>query len=246
MAGKKQPHAGHRQRMHQRVEKYGLESLAEHEMLEYLLYFTNAQRDTNPIAHALLDRFGDLAGVLEASEEELCRVEGVGPASARLLHLLPQVSACYHASRVRDRRKLQTTEQIGQYMMDRFRGATEEKALLVCLDGSRRILGAVWLAAGGREQVELPVRAAIAQAVRFKARSAVLAHNHPSGNILPSREDIQATAELARGMYLIGARLLDHIIVTDTEYLSMRQRSEVPDGEISPLRIFEPRGREET
>ena len=105
---------------------------------------------------------------------------------------------------------------------------------------------AVWLAAGGREQVELPVRAAIAQAVRFKARSAVLAHNHPSGNILPSREDIQATAELARGMYLIGARLLDHIIVTDTEYLSMRQRSEVPDGEISPLRIFEPRGQEET
>ena len=82
--------------------------------------------------------------------------------------------------------------------------------------------------------------------MRFKARSAVLAHNHPSGNILPSREDIQATAELARGMYLIGARLLDHIIVTDTEYLSMRQRSEVPDGEISPLRIFELRGPEET
>ena len=239
-------HSGHRSRKRRQFRDHGIDAFADHEVLELLLYYAIPRRDTNPAAHALLDRFGDLAGVLEASEEELCRVEGVGPASARLLHLLPQVSACYHASRVRDRRKLQTTEQIGQYMMDRFRGATEEKALLVCLDGSRRIVGAVWLAAGGREQVELPVRAAIAQAVRFKARSAVLAHNHPSGNILPSREDIQATAELARGMYLIGARLLDHIIVTDTEYLSMRQRSEVPDGEISPLRIFELRGQEET
>ena len=79
MAGKKQIHAGHRQRMHDRVSQYGLESLAEHEVLEYLLYFTNAQRNTNPIAHALLEQFGDLAGVLEATEAELCQVEGVGP-----------------------------------------------------------------------------------------------------------------------------------------------------------------------
>ena len=75
MAGEKQIHAGHRQRMHERVQKYGLESLAEHEMLEYLLYFTITRRDTNPIAHALLERFGDFAGVLEADEEELCLVE---------------------------------------------------------------------------------------------------------------------------------------------------------------------------
>ena len=110
MAGKKQIHAGHRQRMHDRVSQYGLESLAEHEVLEYLLYFTNAQRNTNPIAHALLEQFGDLAGVLEATEAELCQVEGVGPASARLLHLLPQVCTCYNRSRTNDRRKLQTVQ----------------------------------------------------------------------------------------------------------------------------------------
>ena len=81
-------HQGHRQRMRERVQNYGLDSLAEHEALEYVLYLTNAQKDTNGIAHDLIDRFGDFAAVLEASEEELCTVEGVGPATARMLHLL--------------------------------------------------------------------------------------------------------------------------------------------------------------
>ena len=69
-------HKGHRQRMRERVQSYGLDSLAEHEALEYVLYLTNAQKDTNGIAHDLIDRFGDFAAVLEASEEELCTVEG--------------------------------------------------------------------------------------------------------------------------------------------------------------------------
>ena len=194
MAGEKQIHAGHRQRMHERVQKYGLESLAEHEMLEYLLYFTITRRDTNPIAHALLERFGDFAGVLEADEEELCLVEGMGPASARFLHLLPQVSACYHRSLTRDRRRLQTVEQMGEYLMARFRGTVRERVLLVCLDRQRRITCTSWLGSGTADMVELPIREAIAQAVRLKAHWVVLCHNHPSGSALPSREDIEATA----------------------------------------------------
>src|SRR5699024_4143279 len=184
------------------------------------------RRDTNPIAHALLERFGDFAGVLEADEEELCLVEGMGPASARFLHLLPQVSACYHRSLTRDRRRLQTVEQMGEYLMARFRGTVRERVLLVCLDRQRRITCTSWLGSGTADMVELPIREAIAQAVRLKAHWVVLCHNHPSGSALPSREDIEATAELARGMYVVGVELLDHIIVTETEYLSLRQRRE--------------------
>ena len=110
MAGQNISHEGHRQRMRARVEQYGLESLAPHEALEYLLYITNARRDTNGIAHALLERFGSFAGVLEASEEELCRVPGVGPASARMLHLLPEVSRYYEHSRTSTEGALTTTE----------------------------------------------------------------------------------------------------------------------------------------
>lgn len=239
MAGEKQIHAGHRQRMHERVRNYGLESLAEHEALEYLLYFTNARRDTNPIAHALLERFGDFAGVLEADEEELCLVEGMGPASARFLHLLPQVSAYYHRSLTKDRRRLQTVEQMGEYLMARFRGTIRERVLLVCLDRQRRITCTSWLGSGSSDAVELPIKEAIAQAVRLKAHWVVLCHNHPSGSTLPSRQDIEATAELARGMFVVGIELLDHIIVTETEYLSLRQRSELPEAGNERLRIFQ-------
>ena len=97
-------HQGHRQRMRERVQNYGLDSLADHEVLEYILYTTNAQRDTNEIAYNLLERFGDFASVLEASEEELCTVEGIGPTSARLLHMLPQVSRYYGRSRTDGKR----------------------------------------------------------------------------------------------------------------------------------------------
>ena len=89
MAKESGQHKGHRQRMRARVEQYGLESLAPHEALEYVLYITNTRKDTNGLAHVLMDRFGDFAGVLDASEEDLLTVEGVGPSTARMLHLLP-------------------------------------------------------------------------------------------------------------------------------------------------------------
>ena len=131
----------------------------------------NAQKNTNPIAHALLEKFGDLAGVLEASEEDLCSVEGVGPASARLLHLLPQVSAYYHRSRTRDRRRMKTTEDLGAYAMARFQGISKERVLLICLSRQRRITYTAWLGQGMEDRVSLPVQEAISQALRVRAES---------------------------------------------------------------------------
>lgn len=141
-------HKGHRQRMRERVQSYGLDSLAEHEALEYVLYLTNAQKDTNGIAHDLIDRFGDFAAVLEASEEELCTVEGVGPSTARMLHLLPQISRYYGRSRTSTTRCIKTTEQMGSYLMAKFAWSDYERAMLVSLD-SRQAGARRRLAAGG-------------------------------------------------------------------------------------------------
>ena len=155
MAGQNISHEGHRQRMRARVEQYGLESLAPHEALEYLLYITNARRDTNGIAHALLERFGSFAGVLEASEEELCRVPGVGPASARMLHLLPEVSRYYEHSRTSTEGALTTTERLAAYLKPRFAGAKQEKALLLSLDSRSRVKSVYWLKEGNARMVSL-------------------------------------------------------------------------------------------
>ena len=127
---KKTDHSGHRQRMRSRVEENGLDSLAPHEALEYILYFTNARKDTNGIAHALIDQFGDFAGVLEASEEDLCQVEGVGPSTARLLHLLPEISRYYGRSRVSGTRRIEDTRQMADYLMAKFAWADYDRAML--------------------------------------------------------------------------------------------------------------------
>ena len=166
MAGQNISHEGHRQRMRARVEQYGLESLAPHEALEYLLYITNARRDTNGIAHALLERFGSFAGVLEASEEELCRVPGVGPASARMLHLLPEVSRYYEHSRTSTEGALTTTERLAAYLKPRFAGAKQEKALLLSLDSRSRVKSVYWLKEGNARMVSLEVKDVVSAEIR--------------------------------------------------------------------------------
>ena len=136
MAKESSQHKGHRQRMRARVEQYGLESLEPHEALEYVLYITNTRKDTNGLAHVLMDRFGDFAGVLDASEEDLLTVEGVGPSTARMLHLLPQVGRYYTQCAVNGKKCMKTTDQLVEYLMAQFAGTVQERALLAALDAA--------------------------------------------------------------------------------------------------------------
>ena len=221
-------HKGHRQRMRERVQSYGLDSLAEHEALEYVLYLTNAQKDTNGIAHDLIDRFGDFAAVLEASEEELCTVEGVGPSTARMLHLLPQISRYYGRSRTSTTRCIKTTEQMGSYLMAKFAWSDYERAMLVSLDSRKRVRAAVWLREGTSDRVSLDIKNVVAAAIKGGTDSVVLCHNHPNGVALPSLEDMDATGSIARALGLVNVHLLDHFILTEGEYFSMREANRLP------------------
>ena len=221
-------HKGHRQRMRERVQSYGLDSLAEHEALEYVLYLTNAQKDTNGIAHDLIDRFGDFAAVLEASEEELCTVEGVGPSTARMLHLLPQISRYYGRSRTSTTRCIKTTEQMGSYLMAKFAWSDYERAMLVSLDSRKRVRAAVWLREGTSDRVSLDIKNVVAAAIKGGTDAVVLCHNHPNGMALPSREDLMATENIVRALGLVKVHLRDHIILTESEYFSMREANRLP------------------
>lgn len=203
-------HQGHRQRMRERVQNYGLDSLADHEVLEYILYTTNAQRDTNEIAYNLLERFGDFASVLEASEEELCTVEGIGPTSARLLHMLPQVSRYYGRCRTDGKRCFNTTEQLGSYLMAKFAWSDYERAMLVSLSTRRHIKAAVWLREGTSDRVSLDVK------------------------------DVVATGSIARALGLVNIHLLDHFILTDTECFSMRDAGRLPIYDFKTGTLFWP------
>lgn len=228
MAKESSQHKGHRQRMRARVEQYGLESLEPHEALEYVLYITNTRKDTNGLAHVLMDRFGDFAGVLDASEEDLLTVEGVGPSTARMLHLLPQVGRYYTQCAVNGKKCMKTTDQLVEYLMAQFAGTVQERALLTALDGRSRIKGLFWLRDGTSDRVSLEIKDVVAAALKGGTDSVVLCHNHPNGVALPSREDLMATENIVRALGLVKVHLRDHIILTESEYFSMREANRLP------------------
>ena len=240
MAKESGQHKGHRQRMRARVEQYGLESLEPHEALEYVLYITNTRKDTNGLAHVLIDRFGDFAGVLDASEEDLLTVEGVGPSTARMLHLLPQISRYYGRSRTSTTRCIKTTEQMGSYLMAKFAWSDYERAMLVSLDSRKRVRAAVWLREGTSDRVSLDIKNVVAAAIKGGTDAVVLCHNHPNGVALPSLEDMDATGSIARALGLVNVHLLDHFILTDTEYFSMRDANRLPIYDFKTGTLFWP------
>ena len=189
MAAENNLHQGHRERMRERIAQQGFESLADHEALEVLLYLTNPRKNTNVMAHALLKRFGSFSRVLDAEEEELCKVEGVGPATARMLHLMPEI--CKYYTRCR---------------------ASEENCLRE----------------GTSSKVSFEIKDVVAAALKGGTDSVVLCHNHPNGMAMPSREDLQATENIVRALGLVKIQLRDHLILTETEYFSMREEGRLP------------------
>jgi DNA repair protein RadC len=214
--------------MHERVSTQGLESLQEYEALEYLLYFTMARQDTKPLAKELLARFGSLAAVMDAPEKELLAVEGVGSKTVRLLHLIPEYNRYYARSRVSDNKKLESTEQLGRYLMGQFHAIRQERLMLVALDDKYQLIKAVWVDSGTANSVNTDLHKIATEAVSSGASVVVLAHNHPGGVAMPSRDDIYATGNIMRALGILGIHLLDHIIVTDEEYFSMKDEKRMP------------------
>ena len=166
MAEDSKIHTGHRRRMRSRVAENGFSSLEPHEALECLLYITNARKNTNRMAHELIDRFGDFAGVLDASEEDLMTVEGVGPATARMLHLMPDVCRYYTQCRTGRNGCLKTTEQLAEHLMGLFAGAAQERALLLALDSRSRVRATLWLKDGTSDRVSLAIKDVVAAALK--------------------------------------------------------------------------------
>ena len=166
--------------------------------------------------------------------------EGVGPSTARMLHLLPQISRYYGRSRTSTTRCIKTTEQMGSYLMAKFAWSDYERAMLVSLDSRKRVRAAVWLREGTSDRVSLDIKNVVAAAIKGGTDAVVLCHNHPNGVALPSLEDMDATGSIARALGLVNVHLLDHFILTDTEYFSMRDANRLPIYDFKTGTLFWP------
>ena len=216
-------HKGHRQRLKDRFLREGLDNFEELYVLELLLYYCIPRVDTNPIAHALLDHFGSLTAVFEATPEELKRVPGIGDNAATFLALIPQVGRFYQIKRAQSGDILHTISQCGNYLVPYFYGRENETVFLLCLDAKCKVLACKLVGEGSVNSANIPIRRVVEIALNTNATTVVLAHNHPSGLALPSHDDIQTTLRLAKAMETVEITLADHIVVADNDFVSMAQ-----------------------
>ena len=216
-------HTGHRQRLKDRFLKEGLDNFEDLYVLELLLYYAIPQKDTNPIAHALLDHFGSLTAVFEATPEELQKIPGIGKNAATFLALIPQAGRYYQIKRAEPGDILRTIEQCGNYLVPYFYGRENETVFLLCLDAKCKVLGCKLVGEGSVNSANIPIRRVVEIALNTNATTVVLAHNHPSGLALPSADDVQTTLRVAKAMDAVEITLADHIVVADNDFVSMAQ-----------------------
>lgn len=214
---------GHRRRVKDRFVAEGLENFDEVHALELLLFYALAQKDTKGLARALVDRFGSFNAVLEAPAEELKCVPGVGDSVATYLSLLGQLER-YRKTR-RDSKPIFMNEMkdYGDYLEARLTGLRNETVYMLCLDAKKKLLSCKLVGEGDVNSANIPVRRMVELALATNASQVILAHNHPGGNAVPSYEDVMTTKALAQSLRPLGILLTDHVVVSDGDYISMRE-----------------------
>ena len=214
-------HDGHRDKMRQRFLRGGLDAFADHEALELLLFYAIPRRDTNPIAHALMERYGSLSAVLSAPVEDLQKVEGIGESAAILLSLVPRLYLRARLAEAQQEQILNSSEKAGAYLVERFAGEKHEVVYALCLDRKGKLIACKRLGEGDMASAGLDIRRLLEAALLTSASAVILSHNHPSGVALPSAEDRAATLQVRDALATMDIRLLDHIIVADGDFVSM-------------------------
>ena len=215
-------HKKHRQRVKAKFRKTGFESFSDVEILEMALFFAKPQGDTNPLAHHLINRFGSLSAVFDASYSQLTEVPGIGENAATLLTSIVALCRAYRLDKIMDDNVFESEEKIGRYLMAYFMGEHTEKTVILCFDRRRRLLGCEKVFAEGMDNMSsAKIRRVAELALTHKAAAVVMAHNHPSGIVEPSEFDMASTNGLKASLSGVGIHFIEHYIVTNENYLGI-------------------------
>jgi DNA repair protein RadC len=215
---KKNVHKGHRERVKKLVYEKGLESMQPHQVLEYLLFFVVPYKDTNVIAHELIDHFGSFDSVLDATVNDLIKIKGMTKNAALFLHSLPETFSFY-AREKNSPKQILNVNNILPYLRSLVGLKTKEYLYIVCLDSKNGIIHTERLASGN-SSVFLSAKDIIKIAMLHHAKSVILCHNHPSDIVMPSDADIASTASIRHTLSTLDIKLLDHIIIGENSAYS--------------------------
>ncbi|HIW49011.1 MAG TPA: DNA repair protein RadC [Firmicutes bacterium] len=219
-----QLHTGHRSRMRERLLTAGPETMATHELVEMLLYYTNPRKNTNEQAHRLLQEYGSLSLLMEADPADLMHRAKVNEQTAVFFPLVRELLRRYDGERWKPRKVIGSSDEAGAYAVFLLSHEKQECFYLIGLDVQNRLIGSVLIAKGTINEAHVYTRTLVEAALKLNAKSILLAHNHPGGSLVPTQSDVETTVQIIKIMNMMDIFVADHIIVAGGEYLSMADK----------------------
>jgi len=207
-------HDGHRERVRKRFMENGLDGFFDHQVLELMLFYCIPRKDTNDMAHILLNKFGSFSAVLDAPFESLLDC-GISSNAAVFIKLIPSLCSRYYQDSYHQ--KNDDSKSMEEFILPHFIGQNEEQLFLVLLDAKGKRVFSYVVSRGTKSEASVNIQKIVQLGVQHDASCAIVAHNHPNGVNLPSKNDIDMTLRLQRALRNVGIVLFDHYIITDME-----------------------------
>lgn len=213
---------GHRDRLRQRFRQSGHESLPDYEMMELILFRAIPRRDTKPLAKAILEKFGSFAEAINASEERLSEISGLGQSAITEIRIIRAAALRLMQGEVLKRPLLSSWDKVIQYCKAAMAYETREQFRILFLDKRNRLVADEVQGNGTVDHTPVYVREVLRRALELSACAIVLVHNHPSGDPTPSRADIEMTKEIISAARNLDIAVHDHLIVGRDGHISLR------------------------
>ena len=218
---------GHRERIKEKFLKNGIDGFAEYEILELLLTYCIPRKDTKPIAKDLLNKFKTLDNVFKADFDKLSVIDGLGNNSIAFLKLIGDLPSIIYKDELKNKKlvdketlKISNKDILLKYLRNKIGYEEIEKFYVLYLSSSNEVIEFEENSVGTLDRSSVYPREIYKKIINLNAKSVILAHNHPSDNITPSKCDIELTNEIAKGLKNFGALLIEHIIITKNSYFS--------------------------
>ena len=218
---------GHRERIREKFLNNGIDGFAEYEILELLLTYCIPRKDTKPIAKELLNKFKSLDNVFKADLDKLSAIDGLGKNSVAFLKLIGDLPSIVYKDELKNKKlieketlKISNKDILLKYLRNKIGYEEIEKFYVLYLSSSNEVIEFEENSVGTLDRSSVYPREIYKKIINLNAKSIILAHNHPSDNITPSKCDIDLTNEIAKGLKNFGALLIEHIIITKNSYFS--------------------------
>jgi DNA repair protein RadC len=211
---------GHRQRLRDKFLTYGLSGFHDYEIIELLLTLGTPRRDCKPPAKAALKRFKTLQGVFEASSQDLCRIKGIGPKNVFGIKLIKAAAERYLERKLLDKDPIHNSRELFDFLNLRISERNRECFLVIFLDAKNRVIASEILFEGTLTASSVYPREVIRAAIEHNAAALIFAHNHPSGDPNPSKEDMAVTRQLVLACKVMGIAVHEHLVIGENRYVS--------------------------